>query len=312
MYRPSASHRRCALILAALVATGCSQASMVGKAITSKEQMPEFFGLFALEDGTRPTEVGKQVIEDLKRLDEGEEAFWMAFRRGPTLRGPASFVLYDDNFRPQALRLIHAKPFWRGGTFGYEFELLELRIAPVEGKKSMYRLSPSAPLKPGLYVIAGHADALSGTRDYVGCLTVDAKLEDYQAIVRHARDEEREQTRQRAERLRAATVPQKILAESEWTTVWDVNQRGVLTVTDVGVRWRTSRSDDTLYYSQLKDCVAERMGIIPLYIIKIEGGGNTLAMHFVSLVVVLKACRQPGSRGRESAASFSRRGVNGS
>lgn len=117
------------------------------------DTLPEFFGLYLRS--------GEQLIE---LQPETVERGGLAALASPAVsQSSLAFILYHDQRSPHDLRLNRLNYVFRanaGGTW-QPTGAISLKIAPVEGKASIYLLVPGAALDDGVYAL--HFGALQGS-----------------------------------------------------------------------------------------------------------------------------------------------------
>lgn len=116
------------------------------------EILPQFFGLYL--------RTGEQIIELQASTVEGGGL--SSLTRIAVSSPTPSLILYHDQYSPHNLQLTQLYYTFRAGEQGKWMltESIPLKIAPVEGKQSMYLLVPGEPLAEGVY--AAHFGSLAG------------------------------------------------------------------------------------------------------------------------------------------------------
>lgn len=118
----------------------------------SAEILPQFFGLYL--------RTGEQIIELQASTVEGGRLSSLV--RIAVSTPTPSLILYHDQYSPHNLQLTQLHYTFRAEEQGKWMPKISipLKIAPVEGKQSMYLLVPSEPLVEGVY--AAHFGSLAG------------------------------------------------------------------------------------------------------------------------------------------------------
>lgn len=114
--------------------------------------MPQFWGLY-LRTGEEIVELHADVVEG-----GGLSSLTPRAVNTPT----PSLILYHDQYSPHRLQLTQLQyVFQMEGKAGWvPTTSIPLKIAPIEGKQSMYLIAPSTALSNGVY--AAHFGSLSG------------------------------------------------------------------------------------------------------------------------------------------------------
>jgi hypothetical protein len=121
----------------------------------SAETLPQFFGLYL--------RAGEQLIELQASTVEGGGLSALT-RIAVTTPTPA-LILYHDQHSPHNLQLAQLDYTFRAGEprKWMPTKSIPLKIAPVEGKQSMYLLVPGEPLVEGVYAAHFGSLAIKGT-----------------------------------------------------------------------------------------------------------------------------------------------------
>lgn len=222
------------LSLWALLSCGCGG---LGRA-----KLPDYLGLFLVDHGSI-IEIGKQAPP----TTSDEAMFVKAFHDGPQPKGTLEFILFDDEVRPQDMHLRLLQPQWQRGGIVVGGAAVALHITPIDGKTSMYRLTPGAPAQPGLYSLTGQN--LFGTKSYAAYFVFDAPAESYLPPLRKARADEDNRRRAEAEEARrkeereqlsktvTATLGEYLFSASNENIKTDMQ----LVITDIGFscKWKS-------------------------------------------------------------------------
>lgn len=121
----------------------------------SAETLPQFFGLYL--------RTGEQIIELQAGTVEGGGVSSLTHIVATT--PTPSLILYHDQHSPHNLKLTRLHYTFRSGEQGKwtPTESIPLKIAPVEGKQSMYFLVSGEPLVEGVYAVHFGSLAVQGT-----------------------------------------------------------------------------------------------------------------------------------------------------
>lgn len=136
--------------------------------LAEKIPIPEFYGIYLVSNG--------KLIQ-LKQSERGHVGDTMSGIVGIKRRSEIDIkeskpnvIVYEQGVAPSRIllsKLIFKRKILAGGQKGNKFfpqkwytanmwiveSSIQLRVAPIEGKKDMYRLVPTTPLTPGVYVL---------------------------------------------------------------------------------------------------------------------------------------------------------------
>lgn len=131
---------RSVLLVAALLETALH-------ADDSPSPVPDYFGHFSVDKG-QLVELKKLVDQDLTSMMSGSTFTGLP---NPPASSEVQFIVYGDLNEPKLARTTETSP----GKFHVDWEdEVILRVSPVHGQDSMYRLKPAEPLAPGLYILS--------------------------------------------------------------------------------------------------------------------------------------------------------------
>ena len=217
-------------LLAVFLLVGCDREEAQGNSPSGK--LPDFFGLF-LDSKGEIIEIPSQAEKIEAAAKAGTASAMLSiWEVAPVAKTSFSLILYDESMRPEEVLLVRWD-FPQGEAV--KPEPVEVKIAPVESKKSMYRLVPRTGPSPGFYQVWTVA---SGGRTFNGLFSLDVNVASARAkaAAKEASVREREKT--------AKTPTRTVGAYSfSWSNPYAGETKWSVVVSDVAVTlWLTKTS----------------------------------------------------------------------
>lgn len=175
----------CSIVVALLV-VACTSAAK------SAENLPEYFGVYLVtsrgvqeipEKNQKVTSALAAFMPSLaqslkdadshvpKALDEVRQSFQAFFDSCQPVGNKPTFIVFHDLIKPEMFGMVPL--IQRQLKSGPP---VDIGISPVQGKQSMFRIAPKAPLSPGVYVF--RATGEFGIVAYQSCYVVDVTVDD--------------------------------------------------------------------------------------------------------------------------------------